>query len=167
MKIFVYMLHVHENFCIHVTCTLHVTLLLTLPRHLKFVETRFVHFVSFAGQRMELGKNWFTVFRQRFKKGLFVTSSSDFFKAILLWPWIHCCPYYFWSTSKLWPWPLYLCTRLLIPETIKWFIEDQALSTSYDSAPPPPSPISRQLAVSLSESSCVSPVELTDGRWGK
>jgi hypothetical protein len=34
--------------------------------------------------------------------------------------------------------------------------------------PPSPSPLSRQLLVSLSLSSCVSPVELTDGNvWGR
>jgi hypothetical protein len=36
---------------------------------------------------------------------------------------------------------------------------------SYDSDPRlPPSPLSRQQVVSLSQSSCVSPVELTNGR---
>jgi hypothetical protein len=39
---------------------------------------------------------------------------------------------------------------------------------SYDSAPRPPvSPLSRQQLVSLSQSSCVSPAELTDVRGGR
>jgi hypothetical protein len=50
-------------------------------------------------------------------------------------------------------------------ESIELLIEDQAFLRSYDLAPrPPPSPISPQPIVSLSQSSCVSPVELTDGR---
>ncbi len=40
------------------------------------------------------------------------------------------------------------------------FIQDQAFSLLNDLAPPPP--LSYQLVVSLSQSSCVSPVELTD-----
>ncbi len=40
------------------------------------------------------------------------------------------------------------------------FIEYQALSPSYDLARPPPPPSSRHQVVSLSESSCVSPVDL-------
>jgi hypothetical protein len=45
-------------------------------------------------------------------------------------------------------------------------IEDQAFSPSYDLAPfPPPSPSRRQVA-SLSQSSCVWPVDFTDGRGG-
>ncbi len=55
------------------------------------------------------------------------------------------------------------------PESIKWFIEDQACSPSYDLAPlPPPFPLLRQQVLSLSQSSCVSAVELTDGSvgWG-
>jgi hypothetical protein len=48
------------------------------------------------------------------------------------------------------------------------FIEDQAFSPSYDLAPPPPpSPLSGQQVVSRFKSSCVSPVELTDGRRGR
>ncbi len=43
------------------------------------------------------------------------------------------------------------------PESIEWFIEDQAFSASYD---PPP----RQQVVSLSQSYFVSPFELTYGR---
>ncbi len=46
-------------------------------------------------------------------------------------------------------------------ESIEWFIEDQAFSPSYDLAPPP---LSRQKVVSLAQSSCVSPVEMNDGR---
>jgi hypothetical protein len=40
---------------------------------------------------------------------------------------------------------------------------------SYDSAPspPPPSPLSCQQLVSLSQSSCVSLIELTDGKVGR
>jgi hypothetical protein len=46
------------------------------------------------------------------------------------------------------------------PESIQSFIDGQAL---FDSAPLPlPSPLSRQQFVSLSQSFCVSPVELTD-----
>ncbi len=38
---------------------------------------------------------------------------------------------------------------------------------SYDSAPrPSPSAVSRQQVISLSQSSCVSPVQLIDGRGG-
>ncbi len=49
-------------------------------------------------------------------------------------------------------------------KSIEWFIEDQAISPSYDLAPQPPSslPLSYQQLVS----SCVSAVELTDGRGG-
>ncbi len=48
------------------------------------------------------------------------------------------------------------------------FIEDQAFSTSYDLAPGPPlTPRYRQQIVSLSPSSCLSPVELTYGRGVK
>jgi hypothetical protein len=53
-------------------------------------------------------------------------------------------------------------------ESIKWFIEDQTFSPLYDSAPLPspsnPHPPSRQQVVSLSQSSYVSPPELTDWR---
>ncbi len=51
-------------------------------------------------------------------------------------------------------------------ESIEWFIENQAFSPSCDigSSPPPSLPSCR--AVSLSQSFCVSPVELTDGRRG-
>ncbi len=48
-------------------------------------------------------------------------------------------------------------------ESIEWFIEDQTFSPSYDLAPPPPPLVSK---LSPSQSSCVSPVELTDGRGG-
>ncbi len=37
---------------------------------------------------------------------------------------------------------------------------------SYDAAPRPPSPFFRQQIVSLSQSFCVSPVQLTGGRGG-
>ncbi len=51
---------------------------------------------------------------------------------------------------------------------IESFLEDQAFLRSYDSAPrPPPIPLSRQQVISFSQSSCVSPVELTDRRGGK
>ena len=46
-------------------------------------------------------------------------------------------------------------------ESTERFIEDQAFLWSYDSAPRPPLPPS---VPSLSESSCVSPGELADGR---
>jgi hypothetical protein len=46
-------------------------------------------------------------------------------------------------------------------ESIERFIEDQAFSPSYDLDTPPPSPPPLpQRVVSLSQSSCVSPVEL-------
>ncbi len=52
-------------------------------------------------------------------------------------------------------------------ERIAWFIEGQAFLRSYDSAPKPiSSPLSHQQVASLSQSSCVSPVQLTDGRGG-
>ncbi len=52
-------------------------------------------------------------------------------------------------------------------ENVEWYIEDKAFLWSYDSAPrTPPSPFSRQQVVYLSQSSCVSPVELTDERVG-
>ncbi len=69
--------------------------------------------------------------------------------------------------------PLYLplCSKAfatggLTAKSIEWFIEDQAFLLSYDLAPPPRPPslystVSKR--VSLSQSSCVSPVELTDG----
>jgi hypothetical protein len=49
------------------------------------------------------------------------------------------------------------------PESIGCFIEDQAFSPPYDLAPPQP-PFSRQQVVSLTQSSCVSLVQLTDRR---
>ncbi len=45
-------------------------------------------------------------------------------------------------------------------ESIEWFTENQAIFRSYDSAPLP------QQLVSLSRSSCMSPVNLTDGIGG-
>jgi hypothetical protein len=52
-------------------------------------------------------------------------------------------------------------------ESIKSFIEDQAFSLSYYLATPPPHPpLSRQQVISLSQSSCVSPIKLTDGMGG-
>ncbi len=54
---------------------------------------------------------------------------------------------------------------MLEAENTEWFIEDQAFSPSYDMAPPPTHPFPFQLDVSLSQSSCVSPVELADGVW--
>ncbi len=55
--------------------------------------------------------------------------------------------------------------RCVLPESIKWFIEDQAFWRPYDSAPRRlPSPLFHLQVVSLSPSLCVSPVELTDGR---
>jgi hypothetical protein len=49
-----------------------------------------------------------------------------------------------------------------VPESIELFLEDQAFLRSYDSAPRP----STEKVVSLSRSSCVPPVELTDGGVG-
>jgi hypothetical protein len=52
----------------------------------------------------------------------------------------------------------------LLPENIERFVEDHAFSLSYDFAPPAPlPPLCCQQVVSLSQSSCVSPVELTGG----
>jgi hypothetical protein len=47
------------------------------------------------------------------------------------------------------------------------FIEDQAFSPLNALAPLPPHPTSPQQVVSLSNSPCVSPVELNDGRDGE
>jgi hypothetical protein len=54
------------------------------------------------------------------------------------------------------PWPP------AIAEIIELYVEDQASSPS--SVMTPPSSLSRVQVVSLSQSSCVSPLELTDGR---
>jgi hypothetical protein len=54
-----------------------------------------------------------------------------------------------------------LIVRYDSPESNKCFIEDQALSPSYDlAALPPPPPLSRQQAVSHSQSSCVHQLSL-------
>jgi hypothetical protein len=50
--------------------------------------------------------------------------------------------------------------------SIKWFIEDQAFSPSYDLAPISPFPVSKLSVLSLFLSLPVSPVEFTDGRGG-
>ncbi len=52
-------------------------------------------------------------------------------------------------------------------ENIKWFMEDQAFLPSYHLAPPTTFPLSREQVVSRSQSSCMSPVDLSDGRRGK
>jgi hypothetical protein len=53
-------------------------------------------------------------------------------------------------------------------ESIELFIEEHAFLQSYDSSSlPSPSPLSRQQIVSLSQSSCVSPVEFTDRGGGE
>ncbi len=53
-------------------------------------------------------------------------------------------------------------------ESTECFVEDQAFPPSYDLAPPPTlSPLSGHQVVSLSQSFCVSPFELTDGRGGE
>jgi hypothetical protein len=54
------------------------------------------------------------------------------------------------------------------PKRMYCIVEDQAFSPSSDlvPSPSPPSPPSRQQTVFLSLSSCVSPVELTDGSGG-
>jgi hypothetical protein len=56
------------------------------------------------------------------------------------------------------------------PDSVEWFVEDQAFLPSHDLAPPPPLPhfVMHQV-VSLSQSSCLSPVELTDRGvgWGR
>ncbi len=55
---------------------------------------------------------------------------------------------------------------LVSPESIDGFIENQAFLLSFDLAPPHPPPPSHQQVVSLYQSSCVSRVELSDGRGG-
>ncbi len=53
-------------------------------------------------------------------------------------------------------------------EYLNGFLRTKPTRPSYDLAPPPPpSPLSRQQVVSHSQSSCVPPVELTDGRGGE
>ncbi len=57
----------------------------------------------------------------------------------------------------------------LVPAgSIQWFIEDHAFLPSDNLAPPPPPPLpSRQIVVSLSQSSFVSPVDRSWGSgWG-
>ncbi len=56
---------------------------------------------------------------------------------------------------------------MYIPETIERFVEDQAFLRSYDSAPRPPAPSHPSSPVSLSQSSCVSTVKLTDDGGGR
>jgi hypothetical protein len=52
-------------------------------------------------------------------------------------------------------------------DNIELFMEDQAFSLSYELAPNPPPPLLfRQEIVPLSQSTCVSPVELTDKGGG-
>ncbi len=53
------------------------------------------------------------------------------------------------------------------PESIEWSIEDQAFFRSFDLAPSRHFLPSRQLVVSFSQSSCVSPVEQTARRRGR
>ncbi len=57
----------------------------------------------------------------------------------------------------------------LWPESIEWFIEDEAFSTScMIKAPPPPPPLSPVTKLSLFRSlPCASPVEHSDGRVGE
>ncbi len=52
------------------------------------------------------------------------------------------------------------CTVPIVPDSIQWFIEDQVFSPSYDLASLPTHPPSQKV-VFLSQSSSVSPVELT------
>ncbi len=57
-------------------------------------------------------------------------------------------------------------------ESIKWLIENQTFSPSYNLVPRPPSPLpppirSRQQVVFLPQSFCVLLVELIDGRKGR
>ncbi len=55
----------------------------------------------------------------------------------------------------------------LRPESTEWLMEEQAFLLSYVSAPGPhPSPLFRQQLVSLSQSSNVSTVEISDGGEG-
>ncbi len=53
-------------------------------------------------------------------------------------------------------------------ESTEWFVENQAFLRPYDSAPrlPPPPPPPLEQVVSLSQSSCASPDELTDCKEG-
>ncbi len=52
----------------------------------------------------------------------------------------------------------------MLPDSIEGFIEDQAFLRSYDSAPHPSPPSLPSETCLSSQSSCVPPVELTDGR---
>ncbi len=69
--------------------------------------------------------------------------------------------------------PKYYCLALCVyhstsgagTESVELFTEDQAFSPSYYLALPPP--LYRQQAFSLSQFSCVSPVELTQDRGGE
>ncbi len=68
-------------------------------------------------------------------------------------------------------WLLFCCRRDLDAGScivVARFIEDQASLPSHESAPhSPSSPLFHQQVVSLCQSSCVSPTELTDGRKGR
>ncbi len=79
-------------------------------------------------------------------------------------------PIFHYPTPQLFP-PskcTFACSKHITPESIEWSIEDQnflRLYVWYGSSPTPPPPtFSSQQIVSLSQSSCVSPVELTDER---
>ncbi len=59
------------------------------------------------------------------------------------------------------------CVEGPVSESIEWFIEDQTFLRPWDLAPRPThSPLSYQQVFSLSQSSCVSPIQLADGRGG-
>jgi hypothetical protein len=57
----------------------------------------------------------------------------------------------------------FLGLTCLVPESIEWFIEDRAFTLSYDLTPSSPS---QYQVVSLSQSSALSPVEITNVWWG-
>jgi hypothetical protein len=78
-----------------------------------------------------------------------------------------CGGHYFANIARTLRKLAYLLLLVSQPKIIEWLLENQAFLRSYDSAPRPPLPhLHRQQLVSLSQSSCVSPVQLTDGRGG-
>ncbi len=83
-------------------------------------------------------------------------------------------PRTFWFRFFRVPWPFSqgpgFPSQEANPKNIERFTENQASLRSNDSAPrispsPRPFPVSK-VSLSLSQSSCVSPVDPPDGRWG-
>ncbi len=78
------------------------------------------------------------------------------------------CNYYCHTRNALLYGGIYVILIASPPESIEWFIEAQVFLRLYDSAPWAPSPTSPVSKLSLVLSlTCVSPVELTDGRGGR